>query len=196
MNEKNTIPRINFKTHLILFFITGGLWIPVYNFICLGKLNQLARIKVPEPIPSIRNRSIGLFFISLTFIGTFYVIYRRFQLLHNYIEKLESYLPVRPVDIEKDEHELSIKLNCLKPIQFVGFIVTTILMIGILVSTFTLSIYHLIDPTWGSNALMILFPIGMGSIFTSLGFCIRTIKEESNWVKAFNTIAIDVSNMK
>ncbi|HUT80575.1 MAG TPA: hypothetical protein VMZ29_05160 [Candidatus Bathyarchaeia archaeon] len=196
MNENKIIPTINFKIHLILFFITATFWVPVYNLICLLRLNKLARITVSDGVPSIRNKSIGLFFLSLTFIGVFFTIFRRFQLFHNYIEKLDSHLEVNFVDKQKEDQESFKRLNCLKPLPYLGFVITTLLMIGILVTSFTVTIYHLVVPTWGSDVLMILFPIGMSSIFTSIGFCVRSIKEESKWVKAFNAINKDVMDIK
>lgn len=196
LSEKSIIPTINFKIHLILILVTASLWIPVYNLVCLLRLNKLAQIKVPDDVPSIRNKSIGLFVFSLTFIGSFFVFYRRFKLLHDYIEKLDSHLEVLPVKEEKDKPEINERLNCLKPLVYIGFSITSLLMLGTLVTSFTLVIYHLVVPSWGSDALMILFPIGASAIFTSLGFCVRTIKEESKWVKAFNAITCEVINMK
>jgi hypothetical protein len=180
--------KINFKLHLILFFITASLWAPIYNLICFLKLNELAKFPFPEDVSSPKNSAIANFFLALTYIGLPFAIFRRFQLLNNYIKTTEYHLPTKKKTSESSENEDQIT-NCLAPGKFVGFAIVSFLLIGALVTSITLPAYYIaIEPSWGSDALLILFPIGFACFFISIGFCVRTVKEEKKWVQAFNEI--------
>ncbi|TET28018.1 MAG: hypothetical protein E3J70_10705 [Candidatus Heimdallarchaeota archaeon] len=70
MNKNNTtFPTINFKLHLILFFVTGTLWAPFYNLLCFLSLNKLAKMPLPEGVPSPKISAVGNFLLALSFVG-------------------------------------------------------------------------------------------------------------------------------
>ncbi|NHK32413.1 MAG: hypothetical protein FK730_13750 [Asgard group archaeon] len=186
--ESQNIQRINFKLHLILFFITASLWAPIYNLICFLKLNELARFPLPEDVSSPKNSAIANFLLALTYIGLPFAIFRRFQLLNNYIKTTEYHLPAKKKTTTTNENDDQIT-NCLAPGKFLGFAIVSFLLLGILVTSITIPAYYIaLEPSWGSNALIILFPIGFACFFTCIGFCVRTIKEEKKWIQAFNEI--------
>ena len=89
VNDNQTIPTINFRLHLILFFITGSLWIPFYNLICFIKMNTLAKMAKQKGVKLEQNITIGLFILAATVVGAPIVFYRRFQLLQNHLTNLE-----------------------------------------------------------------------------------------------------------
>lgn len=187
MSEKSQeISSINFKLHLILFFFTASLWAPIYNLICLLRLNKLAELPLPEKVSSPKNSAIANFLIALTFVGLPFAIFQRFQLLHNYVRTTESLSLSKKKISESSEDEDKI-INCLSPGKYIGFAITSFILLGILVSSITIaSIYVSRYPNWGNDALLILYPIGIACFFISIGFCVRLIKEEKIWVQVFN----------
>ncbi|NHJ47076.1 MAG: hypothetical protein FK733_04740 [Asgard group archaeon] len=179
IEQKN--PQINFKLHLILFFVTGSLWTLFYNLICFLKLNQLAKLTTKKNGP--KNSAIAQFLIMSTILGAPFAFYRRFQLLHDYIE-------VQDLKETKSSDSDEYIRNCLLPGQFIGFAITTFLILGGFVSTLVISSLHIAEIlSWGNDALLVLLPISVACFFTSIGFCARIVKEEKRWVKAFNQIS-------
>ena len=188
-----TISAINFKIHLILFFVTGTLWAPIYNLICFLRLNQLAKLSLPEDVPSPKNSAIGNFLLTLTFVGAPFAFFRRFQLLNSYVTAMNPHLKQLP--LTKDEEGKEIKqerLNCLKPGKFVGFSITTFLMLCLIGVSYGLSSYFIMNSGWTNQAILILLPIGIAATFVGFGFCGRTLIEEKKWVNAFNAVAEEI----
>ncbi|MBK5114333.1 MAG: hypothetical protein KGD59_15375 [Candidatus Heimdallarchaeota archaeon] len=191
MNKKNTsIPTIDFKLHLILFFVTGTLWAPFYNLLCFLSLNKLAKLSLPEGVPSPKNSAVGNFLLALSFVGAPFAFFRRFQLLNSYITAMNSHLKPLPKTKDKDGKEINQeRLNCLKPGKFVGFAITTFLLLCIIVTSFVVSSIFIMNTGWTNEAILILLPIGIMGTFIGFGFSGRTLIEEKKWVKAFNAIA-------
>lgn len=178
---------INFMLHLILFFITASLWAPFYNLLCFLKLNKLAELSSKEKASITKNSAIANFLLALSFIGLPFALYRRFHLLHDYIETSGIILPTKKKTSKSDDNK--IKVNCISPRKYIGFAITSFILICILVSSITIaSIYVVRYPIWGNDALLLLYPIGMACFFISIGFCVRTIKEEKNWSYVFNEV--------
>lgn len=204
MAEKNSPPTfkaLNFKLHLILFFVTGTLWEPIYNLLCFIGLNKLSYLPRPEGVPSTKTSAIGQFFLVLSIVGAPFAFFRRYQLLYYYIKAMEPHLEKLP-KVKNDEgiEVPAERLNCLEPMKFVGFAIVTFLLIAICISSYTIAIFFLVkygtDPIstsiWHNGAYMIFIPIAMGTTFMSLGFGMRTIQEEKKWFKAYNAIAEEV----
>lgn len=191
MNEKNTtIPTINFKLHLILFFVTGTLWAPFYNLLCFLSLNKLAKLSLPEGVPSPKNSAVGNFLLTLSFVGAPFAFFKRFQLLNSYISEMNSHLKPLPKIKDEEGNEVSQeRLNSLKPGKFVGFAITTFLLLCIIVASFVLSSIFIMNSSFTNEAILILLPIGIAAVFVGFGFSGRTLIEEKKWVKAFNAIA-------
>ncbi len=191
MKKNTSIPAINFKMHLILFFVTGTLWAPFYNLICFLSLNKLAKLSLPEGVPSPKNSAVGNFLLALSFVGAPFAFFRRFQLLNSYISEMNSHLkPIPKTEDENGKEIIQERLNCLKPGKFVGFAIVTFLLIGITIISYVLiSLFIIRYSSWGNEALLILLPVEIATTFVGFGFSVRTAKEEEKWVKAFNTIA-------
>ncbi len=188
--DKTAIPTIDFKIHLILFFITGSLWAPFYNLICFLRLNQLAKLPLPDGVPSPKNSAIGNFLLALSFAGAPFAFFRRFQLLNNYITAMNPHLKPLPKTTNKEGKEvLQERINCMVPGKFVAFAVTTFFLICIIVASFALSSYYIMNTSWTNEAILILLPLGIAASFIGFGFSGRTLIEEKKWVKAFNAIA-------
>jgi len=192
LNKNNTIiPAINFKLHLILFLVTGTLWAPFYNLLCFLSLNKLAKLPLPEGVPPPKNSAVSNFLLALSFVGAPFAFFRRFQLLNSYIAEMNSHLIPLPKTKDEDGKEIiQERLNCLKPGNYVGFVIAAFFLICTVVTSYVLVSYFIVNyPSWGNEALLILLPVGIATTFVGLGFCVRTAKEEQKWVKAFNTIA-------
>jgi len=165
-------------------------------------MNTLVEMAKQKGIKLEQNISIGQFILAATVVGAPIVFYRRFQLLQNQLANLEPKLGnykaketpnVKEKDKKKDELK---RPRSIKPRQFAGFAFATFIILAVSVISFTLPIYYLVaNPIWGSDAFMILFPLGMGSISTAVAFAVRTAKEEKQWVKAFNNLACEVSQI-
>ena len=112
-NEAQKIPQINFKAHLILFFFTGTLWTPFFNLICFLKLNHLANLTKGN---GHKNSAIIHFLIMTTFIGAPFALYRRFQLLHDFIE-------IQDLKGSSKDDSNNYQQNCLLPGKFIGFVI-------------------------------------------------------------------------
>ncbi|MHA1306301.1 MAG: hypothetical protein ACTSQN_03295 [Candidatus Heimdallarchaeota archaeon] len=205
MAEKKNPPTfkpMNFKLQLILFFVTGTLWEPFYNLLCFLGLNKLSFFPRPEGVPSTKTSAIGQFFLVLSIVGAPFAFFRRYQLLHYYIKAMEPHL--EPLPKEKNEAGVEVpakRLNCLEPMKFVGFAITTFLLIGLCIGSYSIAIYYLV--AFGLNAdtgmiwidnyvYMIFMPIAIATTLMSLGFSMRTIEEEKKWFKAYNAIAKEV----
>ncbi len=197
--NKDSLPIINFKLHLILFLVTISLWTPFYNLLCFLGLNKIANKFVPEGVISPKNSAIGNFLIAATIIGSPFAFYHRFQLLKNYIETVNSHL--NPLPKTKDENGKEVKQEkptCLEPKKFIGLAITTFLLIGTLIASLTIVIYYLVqdslpDTIWGNGAYMIFVPIGIAALFTGFAFSVRTAKEEQKWAKAYNSLISEIS---
>jgi hypothetical protein len=185
-----------------LFFVTGTLWEPFYNLLCFLGLNKLTFFPRPEGVPSTKTSAIGQFFLVLSIFGAPFAWFRRYQLLHYYIKAMEPYLtPLPKVKNDEGEEIPAKRLNCIEPMKFVGFALVTFLLICLCVGSYALVIYYLVTfglqtgtgRIWIDNKIyMIFLPIAMGSTFMSLGFSVRTIKEEKKWFQAYNAIAEEV----
>jgi len=195
LNKNNsTISTIDFKIHLILFFVTGTLWAPFYNLICFLRLNQLAKLPLPNGVPSPKNSAIGNFLVALSFIGAPFAFFRRFQLLNSYITAMDPHLKPLPKTEDKEGKEITQKrVNCLLPGKFVGFANITFLLICIIATSFALSSYYILNTGWTNEAILILLPLGIAAVFIGFGFSGRTLIEEKKWVKAFNAIVEELS---
>jgi hypothetical protein len=183
--EKN-IPQINFRIHLILFFVTGSLWSPFYNLICFLRLNQLAKLSPKNNGP--KNSAIVHFLIMATFIGSPFSLFRRFQLLHDFIK----YLDLKETKSEESDDYMQ---NCLIPGQFIGFVISTFFIIAVFVTTIVISSLNIADSlSWGNDGLLVLLPLSIASFFTSIGFSARIIKEEKRWINTYNQIVKHITN--
>ncbi|MCK5045289.1 MAG: hypothetical protein KAS22_01840 [Candidatus Heimdallarchaeota archaeon] len=191
MKKSNSaIQPINFKIHLILFFVTGTLWAPFYNLICFMRLNQLAKLPLPEGVPSPKNSAVGNFLVALSFVGAPFAFFRRFQLLNSYVTVMDPHLKKLPKTKDKEGKEVDQeRLNCLEPLKFIGFAITTFLIICLIATTIGLSTYYILNTGWTNQAILILLPLGIAGVFVGFGFSGRTIIEEKKWVKAFNALA-------
>ncbi|MHA1212661.1 MAG: hypothetical protein ACTSSH_09385, partial [Candidatus Heimdallarchaeota archaeon] len=162
----------------------------------------LAKMAKQKGVKLEQNITIGLFILAVTVVGAPIVFYRRFQLLQNHLTNLELKLGTyktkeTSTNKEKDKkNDELIRSRSIKPGQFAGFAFATFIILAVSIISFTLPIYYLVvEPTWGSDALMILFPLGMGSLSTTVAFAVRTVKEEKQWVKAFNNLACEASQI-
>ncbi len=153
-------------------------------------MNQLTKLPTPEGVPSPKNSVIGNFLVALSFVGAPYAFFRRFQLLNSYVTAMDPHLkqPTKTKDKEGNEVTQE-RLNCLLPGKFVGFSITTFLLICTTVASYALSSYFIMNTGWTNEAILILLPIGLAATFIGFGFSGRTIIEEKKWVKAFNALA-------
>ncbi len=195
------IKPLNFRVQLILTLVSGTLWGPIFNLFCFLGLNQIAAYPTPEGVPPTKNNVLVNILLILSIFGAPVAWYRRYQSLHDYIDFMEVHLPSLPKKINEEGEEEEVKrLTCLTGKRFIGFAITTVLILLLLVVSFTIVIYHLIqfnkgllpDTYWGNGAFMILLPIGIAAFFIGLGFSVRTAIEEKKWIKAFNSISIEI----
>ena len=197
--KKDSLPIINFKMHLIIFFVSITIWTPFYNLLCFIGLNKIATKFSPEKVISPKNSAIGNFLLTASIIGAPFAFYRRFQLLKNYIDTVYPHLdPPRKVQNDKGEEVEIERPNCLEPMKFVGFVIATFFLIGTIVASLVIVIYYLVQDTlpdtiWGNGAYMIFVPIGLAALFTGFAFSVRTAKEEQLWVNAYNAIIAEIS---
>ncbi|MFW9922183.1 MAG: hypothetical protein ACFFDW_02730 [Candidatus Thorarchaeota archaeon] len=206
--ELPIIKPMNFWLQLALFLITGTLWEPFYNMFCFLGLNKLDNYPRPEGFPSTKNSVAMNALLTLTIIGAPYVFYKRYKLLREYIAAFDTHSPL-PAEInEQGEKVAVLRPNVIEPKKFVGYAVTTFIMIGVLITTFYFSIVNIIeylanyDPLnpisgnlWTDGAFMILLCIGIISVFVTVGFSVRTGSEEKKWFKAFNAIAVEIMKL-
>jgi len=206
-NNKSEIPSIkplNFRVQLILFFVSGTLWEPFFNLFCFLGLNKIAAYPTPEGVPPTKNNVLVNILLILSIFGAPVAWYRRYQILHEYIDFMEPHLPSLPKKVNENGEEEEVKRpTCLTGKAFIGFAITTALLLLLLAGSFTLVIYYLIqfnqgllpDTIWGNGAFMIFLPIGIATFFIGLGFSVRTAIEEKKWFKAFNSISAEVMEM-
>ncbi len=203
-DNKSTNPIIkplNFRVHLILFLVSGTLWEPFFNLFCFLGLNKIAAYPTPEGVPPTKNNVLVNILLILSIFGAPVAWYRRYQILHEYIDFMEPHLPSLPKKVNENGEEEEVKrLNCLSGKEFIGFAITTVLILLLLAGSFTLVIYYLIqfnqgllpDTIWGNGAFMIFLPIGIASFFIGLGFSVRTAIEEKKWFEAFNSLSKEI----
>jgi len=189
LTEKNSIKPISFRTHIILSLVTLTLWLPIYNLLCLLRLDKMARNITKEGIIKPKNNPVLNFLPMLTFVGAPFTFFKRYQLLHQYINSLGASRAPPAKKRDKEEVDQSLRLNCIAPMKFVGFVLVAFLLLALAATCFGLTFHHLfVNPAWTSDALMILFPIAFAATVTGVAFSVRAIKEESYWVKAFNGV--------
>ena len=204
MSEKTTPPTykpLNFKLNLILFFVTGTLWEPIYNLLCFIGLNNLSYYPRPEGVPSTKTSAIGQFFLALSIVGAPFAYFRRYQLLHYYIKSMEPHLDPLPKETNEEGEEIPVKRpNCIEPMKFVWYTIVTVLMIGLCVASYFITFYYLAkygpspatNNIWYDGAYMIFMPIAMATTVLSVAFGIRVATEEKKWFAAYNAIAAEV----
>lgn len=206
--ELPIIKPLNFWLQLALFLVTGTLWEPFYNLFCFLALNKLDKYPKPEGFPSTKNNVAINVLLTLTIIGAPFVYYKRYKLLRDYIAAFDVHSPL-PAEVNEQGEKVAVqRVNAIEPKKFVGFAITTFIMIGVLVTTFYFSIVNIIEylanydalnpisgNLWTDGAFMILLCIGIISVFVTVGFSVRTGIEEKLWFKAFNDIAIEVMKL-
>jgi hypothetical protein len=200
-SPSETLKPMKFTVHLLLFFFTGTLWEVVYNLLCFSRLNQLAKVDLPESIPSTKNSVVLHTLLTMSILGTPYVWYRKFKLLREFIIGYTQEFGPLPTETN-DEGEViqPERLNCIEPLKYLGFALVAILIIGVVAgSTVILAIMlsrnaagTLPNTIWGNGAYMIFFPIGIGSVLCGFGFCYRVALEEKNWIEAYNAIIAEI----
>lgn len=200
------IKPLNFWLHLILLLVTGTIWEPFYYFFCLRGLNKLDKYPKPADVPSTKNNVLLNVLLVITIIGAPFVYYKRIKLLREYINSMNNHLePILEEVNEKGEKVETKRLNVIEPMKFVGFAITSILLTGVLVASFTIALIYLIPYNenlsqtpignlWERGAFMIILLLGITTFFLSLAFSVRTIQEEKKWVEVFNSISQEVMN--
>lgn len=200
-SAKPIIKPLNFRVQLILFLVSGTLWEPFFNLVCFLGLNQIAAYPAPEGVPPTKNNVLVNILLILSIFGAPVAWYRRYQILHEYIDFMEPHLPALPKKVNENGEEEEVKRpTCLTGKRFIGFAITTTLILLLLASSFTIVIYYLIqfnqgllpDTFWGNGAFMLFLPIGIAAFFIGLGFSVRTAIEEKKWFKAFNSISAEI----
>ena len=193
---------MNYTVHLILTFLTGFLWIPIYQLLCFIELNKLAMYPVPEDVPPTRTSIIAILLLALSLFGLPYLVYRKYHLLRGYLTAMNGHLdPLPKIKHEDGEETEQIRLNCLEAKKMIGFALTDFFLLALVASTFGLYLYyHTLFNTTGATgsalmdagAYMILLVVAITSLFILIGFTGRVIVEERKWHKAFNAIAMEL----
>lgn len=196
---------IKFRLHMILMITTGTIWEPFYYLICFLNMSKLSNYSHPDDVPSLRNSPIVYFLLVVSILGAPYVYYIKYKLLREYIIAMDSHLEPYPNKVDEEGNKVKQQRpNCIEPLKFFGFALATIILLGVMVSTYTIVIIYLMkynqdllpDTLWGNGAFMIFLPIAITATFVTFGFAYRTISEEKKWVVTFNAIASDVTKNK
>ena len=91
--------------------------------------------------------------------------------------------------------------NCITGKRFLGFALVTTALILLFAGSLTIVLYYLIQfnkgllttsNLWNNGAFMIFLPIAIAAFFVGVGFSVRTVQEEQQWFKAFNTISAEI----
>ncbi|MBD3189649.1 MAG: hypothetical protein GF308_03350 [Candidatus Heimdallarchaeota archaeon] len=200
----------NYKLHIILIFLTGFLWLPVYLYLCFLELNTIAKYPNPKNIPSTKNNAIKNLLLAISFFGLPVALFRKYQLLREYLKarslSLEN-ITFQTEEAEKEEVEKEIhwKVNVISGKSFVSFSVAAFFLFTLAASTIFLGSYYyrlmVIAGSTGSTlmdtgAYMIFLVIGITAFVSWIAFMGRVIQEELKWNQALIALVSELKKLE